>query len=124
VVFKQWLEENGASFDKIEYPVAFHHGGFLVGIAAKEDIEPGTRVIDLPQNLAYHRINVLRSEIGDIVKNHPEVFDKHQEIDFAIVLYTFHEKLKGDKSFWTPLYNIINLTHLPCFWEGDLVKEF
>ena len=35
-VFVKWLKENGAIFDKIEYPAIFEGG--LMGIAAKQDI--------------------------------------------------------------------------------------
>jgi hypothetical protein len=36
--FKKWLKEHGANFDNIEYPVAFHIGGFLSGVAAVKDL--------------------------------------------------------------------------------------
>lgn len=48
---------------------------------------------------------------------HPEIFDKHHEVDFSLVIYFFHEKLKGEHSFWAPYFNIINLSDLPAFWD-------
>jgi hypothetical protein len=34
-----------------------------------------------------------------MIKKHPEIFDKHIEIDMALPVYFFYEKLK-EKSFW------------------------
>lgn len=54
---------------------------------------------------------------------HPEIFDKHHEVDFSLVIYFFHEKLKGEHSFWAPYFNIINLSDLPAFWDDQSKSE-
>ena len=90
----------------------------LTGIAAAKDLQPGDLLIDIPETLTVNRKTVLKSAIGHIMEKHPEIFDKHEEVDLALVIWAFHEKLKKpEDSFWTPGFNIINLSDLPAFWD-------
>lgn len=75
------MKENGANFDNIEYPVAFHINGSLVGIGAAKDIPAGSVLIDLPEKLSVNRKTVMNSEIGPLMKAHPDIFNKHAEVD-------------------------------------------
>ena len=76
-----WLVENGVKFDNIEYPVAFNVNGSLIGIAASKDIPAGSLLIELPETIIVNRKTILASELGPLIKKHPEVFNKHMEID-------------------------------------------
>lgn len=98
--------------------------GGLVGIAATKDLEPGEKYIEIPEKLTVSRKSILKSEIGPLIDQHPEIFNKHKEDDMSLVLYIFHEKLKGEKSFWLPYLNIINLSDLPAFWDEKMKQEF
>lgn len=89
----------------------------LVGIAANKDLDEGEMYIEIPDSLCYNRRTALKSPIGFIIDKHPEVFNKHHEVDLALVLYTFYEKLKGENSFWAPSFAIMNLSDLPAFWS-------
>ena len=64
------------------------------------------------------------SEIGHLLDKHPDVFNKHHEVDLAVVIYAFHERLKGDKSFWKPYYDIINISDMPAFWSDEEIINF
>ena len=80
--------------------------------------------MEIPENLTFNRKSILKSEIGPLMAKHPEIFDKHQEDDMSLVIYTFFEKLKGEKSFWSPAFNIINCSDLPAFWDDEAIDEF
>lgn len=115
---------NGAKIENVEYPVAFTKSGGLVGIGASKDLEPMTPYLEFPESLVYNRKTVYNSEIGHLMDKYPEVFNKHHEVDLAIVIYCFYERLKGDKSHWKPYYDIINVSDLPAFWSDDEINEF
>ena len=123
-IYKEWLIKGGAKISAIEYPVAFGPNGVLTGIAAAKDIQPGDLLVEMPESLTFNRVTVLKSEIGHLVKKHPEVFDRHEEVDQSLIIYAFYEKLKGESSFWKPAFDIINLSHLPAFWTQEEIDEF
>lgn len=50
-----WLKDNGAKFNKLEYPVCFTSSGLLMGVAATEDIEIGEKYLEFPENLVINR---------------------------------------------------------------------
>lgn len=45
-IFIEWLKENGAKFDKIQFPSVF--AGGLMGLSAKNEIPPGHCFISIP----------------------------------------------------------------------------
>ena len=96
----------------------------LAGIAASKDLDEGEIYIEIPESLTYNRRTVLKSPIGFMIAKHSEVFNKHQEVDLALVLYTLYEKLKGEDSFWAPSFAIMNLSDLPAFWKEEEINEF
>lgn len=89
------MTKNGAKIEKVEYPVCFTKSGMLMGIAAATDLKAGDMYIEIPDTLVISRRTILKSEIGPIILKHPELFDKHNEVDLALVIYFFHERLKG-----------------------------
>lgn len=111
-------------FDQIEYPACFGPDGSMTGIAAKCDIPAGKLLIDLPESLCVSRKTIFKTELGPLLTRHPEIFDKHKELDLAIIVWAFHERLKGKDSFWYPAFDIINISNLPAFWEENDILEF
>ena len=65
-----------------------------------------------------------KSEIGFMLERHPELFNDCDIDDMAIVLFYFHEKLKGDKSKFWPSIQITNLSELPYRWSEEEISEF
>jgi len=68
--FHQWLKENGARYDSIEYPVVFGKQGGLIGIAAKRNIGSEEAYIYIPTKLIINDDKIYKSEIGFIIKRH------------------------------------------------------
>ena len=118
ITFREWIINNGGKIENLEYPAAFHHNGVLLGTAATRDLKPGDLIIDIPVSLTVNRKTIRKSSIGHLMEKHPEIFDKHEEVDMSHVIWAFYEKLKQPEGcFWTPWFNIINITHLPAFWD-------
>lgn len=46
--FLKWLDDNGAKFPNVDYPVAFGRNGELIGLCAKEDIPPWKAFLFIP----------------------------------------------------------------------------
>jgi len=58
------------------------------------------------------------------MEKHPEIFNKHAEDDFALIVWYLVEYLKGEKSFWYPCIAITNLSELPFLWSKEEIAEF
>ena len=41
-----------------------------------------------------------------------------------MIIYIWHEQLKGEKSFWHPYFETINTCDMPHFWEDSEIEEF
>lgn len=74
--------------------------------------------------LTFNRAKILKSPIGHIIEEHPEVFDRCQEVDFSLIAFIMYERLKGENSFWAPYWNIVNPSDLPAFWSDEDILEF
>ena len=46
--FLEWLDQNGAKFPAVDYPVAFGQNGELIGLLAKTDIPPQKGFLFIP----------------------------------------------------------------------------
>ena len=95
-----------------------------MGIGAAEDLKENEMYLEIPEVLTFNRAKILKSPIGFIIENHPEVFDKSQEVDFSLIVFIMYEKLKGQDSFWAPYFNIVNPSDLPAFWSDEEILEF
>lgn len=85
----------------------------LVGLAAAKDLEAGEVYLEIPEQIVINRTLVKASALGPLIEKHPEIFDKIVEDDFSLIIFYFHEKLKGEKSFYFPMINITNLSDIP-----------
>ena len=90
----------------------------------KKDIPAGSLLIELPISLIVNRKIILASNLGPLIKKHPDIFNKHNEVDQSLVIFAFHERLKGEKSFWFPAFDIVNISRLPAFWTDKEISEF
>lgn len=75
----------------------------LVGLAAAKDLEAGEVYLEIPERAVINRRYIKTTALGPLMDKHPEIFDKIVEDDFSLIIFYFHEKLKGEKSFWYPI---------------------
>jgi hypothetical protein len=72
IKFLNWLRDNGAIFDKIEYP-AIYDGG-LKGCRLKEDVGSNEAFLYIPTKVQILTQTARKSEIGAIFLNHDAIF--------------------------------------------------
>ncbi len=94
-------------------------------MAARTDVPPLKVFLFIPQNLIICDPLVQASELGPIVRKHPEVFKEHYDAEYLrLIAFIMMERLKGERSFWKPYFDIVNFTDLPFLWSEEEVKEF
>lgn len=123
-IFRDFCESLGHKTTKQEYPVAFGPKGMLVGLAAAKDLEAGEIYLEVPEKAVINRTYIKTTAIGPLFEKHPEIFDKIVEDDMSLIIFYFHEYLKGEKSFWYPMIAITNLSDLPFMWSQEEINEF
>jgi hypothetical protein len=42
------------------------------------------------------RKTLLKTDFGELIRKHPEIFDKHEEDDFALVIWYMREYMRGE----------------------------
>ena len=121
----KWLEENGVKFPSVDYPVAFGKNGELMGLAAKEDIPPMKCFLFVPQKLIINEIVCKSNKIcSHVYSLHPEIFKDHQDAEYqTMIVFVMHQRLLGEKSFWYPFFEIVNVSDLPMRWEDSEIEE-
>jgi hypothetical protein len=86
-------------------------------MAARKDIPPQKAFLFVPQKLIISEYTVRRSEIGFLLDKHPEVFKKHYDAEYLVlIIFLMYEMLKGEKSLWYPYFQIVNFSDLPMLW--------
>jgi len=93
-------------------------------MAAKRDVPPLKAFLFIPSKLIITDHTVRASEIAFIITEHPQIFKKHFDAEYLrLIVFIFYERLKGDRSFWKPYFDIVNFTDLPFLWEDKEVEE-
>ena len=126
-IFRKWCNENGVYNPSVNYPVAFGKHGHLVGMGAARDIPPMTAFLYVPWKLMIneHNIRKRNPEMGALYDKHPEIFKKHHDAEYLrLIIFIWHERCKGEDSFWKPFIDLINFTDLPFLWTDDELAEF
>jgi len=126
-LLNDWCKENGVLHPGVEYPVAFGRHGELVGMAASRDIPPQTAFLFVPQNLFICEDNIrMRSPLlSALYDRNPAVFKRHHDSEYLIIIvYIWHEQMKGEKSFWFPYFDTINTCDMPMSWTDAELDEF
>lgn len=114
----------GLKTEKQEYPVAWGPNGILIGFGAAKDLEAGEVYLEIPVNACVTRKSLLQSDLGELITKHPEIFDKHEEDDFSLVIFYMREYMRGSESPWWPSIQITNLSELPLHWSEEEINEF
>lgn len=96
----------------------------MIGLAAKEDVPPLKAFLFVPHRLIISEGIVKKSEINCIIQKHPEIYKAHYDAEYLILAtFIFYERLKGEKSFWHPYFQIINFSDIPMLWNEDEIDE-
>ena len=112
--FKKWLDDNGAIYPKVEFPVIFSN---IIGCSAKENINANDCIFFIPYKL------IIDSSKLNYEKVSPSL-NKNNTI--KIVLFLLDELTKKEKSFYKPYIDIILLnefSNYTPFWKNDVFLE-
>ena len=95
-----------------------------MGHAAAKDLEAMEVYLEIPEGAVVNRQTILKSDLGALMKKHPEIFDKHEEDDMSLIVFYLREYLRGKNSPWYPSIAITNLSELPVVWSEEEIAEF
>lgn len=96
--YLMWLKQNGAIFDKVDFPAYFNG---VCGARATADIEPREAFLFIPNKLIISVETARKSEIGEVFQSHDSLFVGNIQRDyFILVIFLLYEKSKGENSFW------------------------
>ena len=109
-IFKKWLDDNGAIYPKLTFPVPFSN---IIGCQAKEDINSNSCIFYIPYKLLIDASNIK-------IKYLPPSLNKNNTL--KLVLFLLQEYEKKEKSFYKPYIDIIMLndySNYTPFWNKD-----
>jgi hypothetical protein len=116
-VFRKWMVDNGAKFDRIGFPSLF--AGGLMGLCAKTEIPPAHCFLSVPNKLIVSVALAMRDEeLRPFFHANPQVFSsKHPDHEFLMLAsFLLRQKLIGEKSFWHPYLSVMNPSDLLSSW--------
>lgn len=121
----KWLQEHGAHYPAVEFPVAFGKHGELLGLAAKKDIPPQKAFLFIPQKLIINEIVCRQDPVcGPVYEKHPDIFRDHFDNEYLLmIVFVMHNILLGEKSFWHVYWKTVCLSDLPMRWADEEVAE-
>ena len=109
-IFKKWLDDNGAIYPKLTFPVKFSN---IIGCEAIEDINPNTCIFYIPYKLLIDASNIKINYLPSSLKKNNTI---------KLVLFLLQEYEKKEKSFYKPYIDIILLndfSNYTPFWSKD-----
>ena len=112
--FKKWLDENGAIYPKVSFPVKFSN---IIGCQASEDINQNNCIFYIPYKLLIDSSNIKINYLPSSLKKNNTV---------RLVLFLIEEYNKKEKSFYKTYINIIMLndySNYTPFWKNDDYNE-
>ena len=114
--FKNWLNENGAIYPNIEFPIAYLKGK-LIGCKSSKIIEQNKAILYIPYKLI---IDSSKIEMNTTLPS----LNKYNSTKIAYFL--MKEFDKGDKSFYKPYIDLIlsnDYLNFPAFWNKEDIIE-
>ena len=77
----------------------------LHGVVCAQEILPREVICAIPNKLIISTESARNSEIGELYRNHEDLFVAHPERDHLVmVLFLMYERSKGEASFWHPYF--------------------
>ena len=123
IKFREYCEKLGIKTEKQEYPACYGPNGILVGFGAAKDLEAGEVYLEFPESCGVNRASLLKTDYAPLMKKHPEIFDKHEEDDMALVIFFMRERLRGKDSPWYWSMEIANLADMAYMWTDAEIQE-
>ena len=108
--FKKWLDDNGAIYPKVSFPVKFSN---IIGCQATEDIKQNNCIFYIPYKLLIDSSNIKINYLPTSLKKNNTL---------KLVLFLIEEYNKKEKSFYKPYIDIIMLndySNYTPFWKSD-----
>ena len=117
-IFQKWLIDNGSTFPKLELQ---DYGNEVRGCHAKEEINNGDTIVDIPLKCLITVEMGKRTEIGKAILASNIELDAPKHI-FLMLFILVDRKLPD--SFFKPYYDILpeSLRNMPIFWNEDEMK--
>ena len=119
-----WALQQGAQWSKISYPVHFSPG--YLGSSALQDISSNETILTVPDRLLLTAKSVESSEIGGIIRGHPELFSAQHpwHEDLRLIAYLLYVKSHGRGCFWEPFVSMLptNPESLLVWTESELAE--
>ena len=112
--FKKWLDDNGAIYPKVSFPVKFSN---IIGCQANENINENNCIFYIPYKLLIDSSNIKINYLPSSLKRNNTV---------KLVLFLLEEYNKKEKSFYKPYIDIIMLndySNYTPFWKNDDYSE-
>ncbi len=100
--FTDWLLQNGAKFDKIQWP-STNIVTNIRGATAITDINTNEYMLEIPKKLMMSPEHAYDSEIGKYLADNKDVIRG----DSILALYLMYERIKGESSFYYPYLQIL-----------------
>lgn len=102
----------------------FGKEGHLVGMGAANNIEKCNMFLFVPCKLIISEFTVRNSPVVKVIDAHPEIFKNHFDAEYLILIaFLWYEKMKGEKSFYHPYFEVINMSDLPIYWTEEEKNE-
>jgi hypothetical protein len=117
--FKLWLRDNGAKYDKIEWPSKDTSGG-VRGATALDDIETNEHMLEIPiQLMISPPIALADPDVGSLLQSNRDILKG----DLMLTVYVMYERAKGPASFYYPYLQILPLPGTIAHWSADELAE-
>ncbi|KAF4043357.1 SET domain-containing protein [Phytophthora infestans] len=117
--FLQWLQDNGATFPKLQWPVATPNG--LRGAVATEDIATNEPMLSIPRHLLISEEMCWQDpQLGPVFRSNRDVFTRD---DPVMALFIVRELLLEQRSFFHPYLAILPSPESVQDWTHDELRE-
>jgi hypothetical protein len=114
LIFKKWLEVNGAKFSKIEWPSLDTTGG-VRGAVAIETILADEVMLEIPGHLLMSPPIAYASDIGPYLKQNKDIL----KTDLMLSVFIMSERSKGVDSFYYPFLKILPEPGTIATWTDE-----
>ena len=99
-------------------------GEFLQGVRLIDDLNKNEAFLYVPNKCIISTEAARLSPIGHLFDSHESLFVTNQDRDSCILMVQIiYEKLKGDDSFYSPYFKMVDSPVPTCYWSADLIKQ-
>jgi hypothetical protein len=118
--FKRYLQENGATWPKIDWPSHATASGSR-GAVATDDIVTDEPMLQIPVHLMMSPPAAYASDIGPYLRENKDVIRPDSDVFLAVFLMS--ERRKGASSFYYPFLKILPEPGSVAHWADEELRE-